>query len=77
MPIFIQTTVLIWILITVLWLVSVALKNVSIVDIFWGFGFVTVNAFYVYNLEEITIRNWLLLTLVSIWGVAFNNIFSH
>lgn len=69
MTLFLQATLLIWILVTLLWLWSVLIKNVSIVDVFWGFGFVVVNAFYVYHLEEINLRNWVLLALVSIWGL--------
>lgn len=69
MTLFLQATLIIWVLVTLLWLLSVAIKNVSIVDVFWGFGFVIVNAFYVFNLEEIYPRNWLLLALVSIWGL--------
>ena len=33
-------------LMTLLWLVSLALKNSSIVDIFWGTGFVITNWVY-------------------------------
>lgn len=69
MTFFLQATLIIWILVTSLWLWSVLIKNVSIVDIFWGFGFVVVNAFYVYNLEVVEPRNILLLILVSIWGL--------
>lgn len=69
MNLFLQASLIIWILVTLLWLWSVLIKNVSIVDIFWGFGFVVVNALYVFNLEEIKPRNFLLLTLVSIWGL--------
>ncbi len=75
-----QASLLIWVLVTALWFWSVLIKNVSIVDIFWGFGFAVLNAFYVFNLEEIKTRNILLLILVSIWGLrlaiylAFRNI---
>lgn len=69
MKLFLEASLLIWILVTLLWLLSVIIKNVSIVDVFWGFGFVIVNAFYVFNLEEINPRNWLLLGLVSLWGL--------
>ena len=48
---------------------GITVVDASIIDIFWGFGFVIVNAFYIYNLEEINPRNWLLLVLVSIWGL--------
>ena len=33
----------IWVLMTLVWLVSLKIKNTSIVDIIWGFGFVLVN----------------------------------
>jgi len=33
----------IWVLMTLMWLLSLKLKNTSIVDIIWGFGFVLVN----------------------------------
>ena len=69
MNLFLHASFLIWILVTLLWIWSVLIKNVSIVDIFWGFGFVVVNTFYVFNLESINLRNLLLLTLVSIWGL--------
>lgn len=69
MTLFLQASLIIWILVTLLWLLSVVIKNVSIVDIFWGFGFVVVNAFYVYNVEVVEPRNVLLLILASIWGL--------
>ena len=52
-----------------LWLLSIFLKNVSIVDIFWGLGFIIVNAFYFCSIQEIYSRHVLLLVLVSIWGL--------
>ena len=42
-----QASFLIFILVTILWIWSVYLKDVSIVDIFWGLGFVILNIFYV------------------------------
>mgnify|MGYP000353386426 CR=1 FL=1 len=69
MSIFFKAAMIIWFLVTILWLLSILIKNVSIVDIFWGFGFVVVNAFYVYNLEKVSPRNLLLLVLVTIWGL--------
>lgn len=66
---FLQAALLIWILVTLLWLWSIVIKNVSIVDIFWGFGFVAVNAFYVFMSGEMTPRKILILLLVTIWGL--------
>jgi len=77
---FSQSALIILVLVTLLWIWSVFIKNVSIVDIFWGFGFVVVNAFYVFNSGELNARKILILTLVSIWGfrlamyLAYRNI---
>jgi len=69
LSLFLQPSLLILILVTVLWLWSVAINNVSIVDIFWGFGFVIVNAYYFIQSGDINTRKFLLLVLVSIWGM--------
>lgn len=54
---------------TLLWLVSVFLKNASIVDPFWGLGFVIAGVFYFYNTEGLEIRKLIVLTLLVIWGL--------
>jgi len=66
---FSQAALIIFVLVTLLWIWSVIIKNVSIVDIFWGIGFVVVNAFYVFMSGELNARKTLILTLVSIWGL--------
>ena len=66
---FLHALFIIFILVTLIWGVSVMLTNVSIVDLFWGLGFVIVNAVYYYSLEEVFTRNILLLGLVSLWGL--------
>jgi steroid 5-alpha reductase family enzyme len=60
---------IIMLLMTVLWLVSVAIRNVSIVDLFWGFGYVVAATFYFFVAEGNPQRNLLLLLLVAIWGL--------
>ena len=80
MTLFFQATLIILVLVTLLWVWSVFIKNVSIVDIFWGIGFVVVNAFYVFYSGELHTRKIVILTLVSVWGLrlaiylAFRNI---
>jgi steroid 5-alpha reductase family enzyme len=66
---FFQASVIIFILITFLWVFSVIIKNVSIVDLFWGLGFVIVNAFFFFVSGDFHTRNILLLVLVTIWGL--------
>ena len=65
---FFQASLIILILVTLLWIWSVFIKNVSIVDIFWGLGFVVVNTFYVFMSGELNARKIVILTLVCIWG---------
>jgi steroid 5-alpha reductase family enzyme len=60
---------IILVLVTLLWIWSVFIKNVSIVDIFWGFGFVVVNAYYIFMSGELNPRKILIFALVSIWGL--------
>lgn len=66
---FIQAAIILLFCMSLLWLLSVILKNVSIVDIFWGLGFIIVYAFYFCSLQEIYTRHILVLILVSIWGL--------
>jgi len=56
-----------------LWLVSIKLKNSSIIDIFWGTGFVFAAWFsFLKTLESISPRDWLILILVTIWGLRLS-----
>jgi steroid 5-alpha reductase family enzyme len=55
---------------TLLWLVSVALRDASIVDIFWGLGFVAIGWFYLATVPDVpTGRGWLVCSLVTLWGL--------
>ena len=57
---------------TTLWIISVFIKNVSIVDLFWGFGFVMVNLYYFIVTGESNTIKLVLLILVSIWGLRLS-----
>lgn len=60
-------------LMTLLWLISLALKNSSIVDIFWGTGFVIVAwAAFVLTPGGFESRKILLASLVTIWGLRLS-----
>ena len=51
------------------WLVSLALRNASIVDITWGFGFVLVAWVVRFQGDTNERRQWLLVALTTIWGL--------
>lgn len=59
----------IWVLMTLIWLISLKLKNTSIVDIIWGFGFVLVNwVVFFLTPDGFADRKWILNILVTLWG---------
>jgi steroid 5-alpha reductase family enzyme len=55
-----------------LWLVSIRLKNVSIVDPFWGLGFIVVTILYNLLGEGFEVRKILVLAMVTIWGLRLS-----
>ena len=53
-----------------LWLLSLALRNASIVDVFWGLGFVVIAALSLLRTPgDGTPRRWLLAAMVGLWGL--------
>lgn len=59
---------------TALWLLSLALRNASIVDPFWGTGFILVTWLTLAStsLAWSVARSWLLAALVTIWGLRLS-----
>lgn len=51
------------------WVVSLVLRNASIVDITWGFGFVVVAWVVRLQGDTATDRQWLLVALTTVWGL--------
>lgn len=69
LSIYLQGFLVIMIQMSLLWIVSIKLKNVSIVDPFWGLGFVLVAIHYYFNASGNPLRVKIVLLLVSIWGL--------
>jgi steroid 5-alpha reductase family enzyme len=60
-------------LMTLLWVISLILKNSSIVDIFWGFGFVVSTwLIFVLTSEGFLFRKLILSLLVTTWGLRLS-----
>lgn len=57
---------------TILWIISIIIKNVSIVDLFWGFGFVVAATVYFLTTDGVVARKILILTMVAIWGLRLS-----
>ncbi len=58
--------------VSLVWILSVILKNAGIIDIFWGLTFVLVTVFYFIVTPEISARKILVSTLVLIWGIRLS-----
>jgi len=67
--IYLKGLLLVMSLMTVLWVASVILRKASIVDPFWGLGFVVAAVFYYSNSPGDPLRKVIVLALVSIWGL--------
>ena len=60
-------------LMTLLWLISLALRNSSIVDPFWGTGFVVANwVYFALTPDGFPARKWLIAILVTVWGLRLS-----
>ena len=70
--IYLQAFFVIMILMTLLWLISIIIKNVSIVDLFWGLGFVLTSGFYFLKTNGFAARKVILIVLVAIWGLRLS-----
>ena len=52
-----------------LWLTSLALRDASIVDIFWGAGFVVIAGVAAWASDGAVVRRLLVFALVALWGL--------
>lgn len=56
----------------VLWLISVRVRDASIVDPFWGCGFILVCVVACSTNGPLSTRNWLLTGLTMVWGARLS-----
>jgi steroid 5-alpha reductase family enzyme len=57
---------------TLVWLASLVKRDVSIIDIFWGLGFVAMGWIYFLVAEGHATRGFLVVGLVSLWGLRLS-----
>lgn len=70
MQIYLSGAAIIFSLMVLIWLVSLILKNSSIVDIFWGLGFVIAGwLYFALTPEGFLPRKLLLMGIASVWGL--------
>ena len=54
------------------WVISVAVRNASIVDLVWGLGFVLVAWAVRLTVDGNDARQWLLVGMVTVWGLRLS-----
>jgi steroid 5-alpha reductase family enzyme len=57
---------------TLLWVVSIIVRNVSIVDLFWGLGFVLTAGYYFLKTDGSDVRKIIIVILASLWGLRLS-----
>ena len=62
----------VWIYVTTVWLMSLALRDASIIDIFWGLGFVILAVLWYFLADGAPPRKTLVVLLVTIWGMRLS-----
>lgn len=72
LEIYLRAFPVIMVMMTLVWLVSIWLKNASIVDPFWGLGFVVAASYYFLQTDGFFTRQLLVLLLVAIWGLRLS-----
>jgi len=58
--------------VTLVWILSVRLRDASIADVCWGLGFVLLAWLYFVLSPGSTPRSWLVATLITLWGVRLS-----
>src|SRR6187200_1869277 len=58
--------------VTLVWILSVRLRDASIADVCWGLGFVLLAWRYLILSPGATPRSWLVATLITLWGVRLS-----
>jgi len=64
-----EITLVVMICMTLVFLLAMVLKDNSIVDIFWGLGFIVLTAYSLWKADDIDIKKIIVSTLVLIWGL--------
>jgi len=64
--------VLVLAMMTLVWLASLFKRDASIIDVFWGLGFVVAGGAYFLAAPERRLRGPLVLGLVTLWGLRLS-----
>ncbi|HSG82297.1 MAG TPA: DUF1295 domain-containing protein, partial [Gemmatimonadota bacterium] len=57
---------------TLVWAISLVKRDASIIDVFWGLGFVLLGWVYFASSEAGVARTYVVVTLVTLWGLRLS-----
>jgi steroid 5-alpha reductase family enzyme len=72
LSLFLQSALIILVCMTILFLVATKTRNNSIIDIFWGPGFLAITLFSFLSTDQITAKKIILLCMVAVWGLRLS-----
>ena len=58
--------------VTLVWILSVRLRDASVADVCWGLGFVLLAWLYCLLSPALTPRSWLVAALITLWGARLS-----
>src|SRR5688572_4170788 len=58
--------------VTLVWMLSVRLRDASIADVWWGTGFLQLAWLYCFLSPVLSPRSWLVAALVTLWGARLS-----
>ncbi len=70
--VYINALLIILIMMVILWIISILIRNVSIVDLFWGMGFVITSLYYYIEGGGDMSRKILTFILAGVWGLRLS-----
>jgi len=72
MEVFINVAIVTWLYMTIVFLLALIKEDNSIVDFFWGLGFVLISLYSLVNSRNLSIHNIFVNSLVMLWGIRLS-----
>ncbi len=58
---------------TIVYFIGRLVKNATVVDVYWGFGFIVLSAFYAYLIQTFSLSSYIILSIVLMAGLRLGS----
>ena len=72
MEILINVAFVIWLYMTIIFLLALIMKDISIIDVFWGLGFIIIAAYSMIRSGNFNLETYVLNLMVFLWGMRLS-----